>query len=476
MKLNFINSIFVLVLSIVACSASSSKTIPTSSKTIPTSNSSKTISTTIITNSSAVSSKTKALNQNTDGYFTTSISVSYGSTMLTLPNNVADVTMTCYPPKGLRKRDVTVTKTISSSKVIPNTSSTSITKVALTVPTKRTPYPWEIAATYMANEPLTKGLYTFYSSSSRGGTVCKIYTRPFPIATTVYFEEYISKYQPFITEVGYRVDIDGETTTKYKIETTSYGYRDFYTRASISLTATARNQLTNYTNYYKMRCTSSEVSTKKIPYIETVTYETPIDFVTSTEIYGKTITTTFLNMKSTYVTSYSSGTYTYTECSLRPLSTKQLPVTTTTISTKQPPVITTTTNEQSPVITTTTSTKQPPVITTTTTELSPVITTTTSTKQPPVITTTTTTTTSEQVNSTKCIPAVITVTEKEKVTVTEKETITVTVTENGSTQTNGDVRCAKKWAQCGGVGFNGPTCCESGSTCKELNQYYSQCI
>ena len=367
--------------------------------------------------------------------------------------------MTCFPPKGLRKRDVTVTKTISSSKVIPNTSSTSITKTVLTPPTKqktttRSLYLWEIYARQIENEPLTQGPYTLYSSSSGGGTICKIYTRPFPITTTVYFEEYISTFKPFITDVGYRVVINGETTTtKYKIETTSYGYGNYYTFASIPLTATARNQLTNYTNYYKMRCTSSEVSTKKIPYIETVTYETPIDFVTSTEIYGKTITTTFLNMKSTYVTSYSSGTYTYTECSLRPLSTKQLPVTTTTISTKQPPVITTTTNEQSPVITTTTSTKQPPVITTTTT-----------------------TTTSEQVNSTKCIPAVITVTEKEKVTVTEKETITVTVTENGSTQTNGDVRCAKKWAQCGGIGFNGPTCCESGSTCKELNQYYSQCI
>ncbi len=34
--------------------------------------------------------------------------------------------------------------------------------------------------------------------------------------------------------------------------------------------------------------------------------------------------------------------------------------------------------------------------------------------------------------------------------------------------------CAGEWAQCGGQGFNGPTCCSKG-TCVEINQYYSQC-
>ncbi|ORX48151.1 concanavalin A-like lectin/glucanase [Piromyces finnis] len=34
--------------------------------------------------------------------------------------------------------------------------------------------------------------------------------------------------------------------------------------------------------------------------------------------------------------------------------------------------------------------------------------------------------------------------------------------------------CAGLWAQCGGVGFNGPSCCSQG-TCKQINQYYSQC-
>jgi len=36
--------------------------------------------------------------------------------------------------------------------------------------------------------------------------------------------------------------------------------------------------------------------------------------------------------------------------------------------------------------------------------------------------------------------------------------------------------CAAKWGQCGGQGFSGPTCCQSGSTCKSSNAYYSQCL
>ncbi|KAI3554890.1 glycosyl hydrolase family 11 [Colletotrichum abscissum] len=40
----------------------------------------------------------------------------------------------------------------------------------------------------------------------------------------------------------------------------------------------------------------------------------------------------------------------------------------------------------------------------------------------------------------------------------------------------GDGTCAAKWAQCGGSGFTGPTCCQSGSTCQASNQWYSQCL
>jgi hypothetical protein len=34
----------------------------------------------------------------------------------------------------------------------------------------------------------------------------------------------------------------------------------------------------------------------------------------------------------------------------------------------------------------------------------------------------------------------------------------------------------EKWGQCGGSGYSGCTTCASGSTCKETNQYYSQCV
>ncbi|KAE9582679.1 Endo-1,4-beta-xylanase B [Colletotrichum fructicola] len=36
--------------------------------------------------------------------------------------------------------------------------------------------------------------------------------------------------------------------------------------------------------------------------------------------------------------------------------------------------------------------------------------------------------------------------------------------------------CAAKWSQCGGSGWTGATCCESGSTCTASNQWYSQCL
>jgi hypothetical protein len=34
--------------------------------------------------------------------------------------------------------------------------------------------------------------------------------------------------------------------------------------------------------------------------------------------------------------------------------------------------------------------------------------------------------------------------------------------------------CAAMWAQCGGNGWSGPTCCSQG-TCKASNEWYSQC-
>lgn len=36
--------------------------------------------------------------------------------------------------------------------------------------------------------------------------------------------------------------------------------------------------------------------------------------------------------------------------------------------------------------------------------------------------------------------------------------------------------CVAKYGQCGGQGYNGATCCQSGSTCRQQSQWYSQCL
>ncbi|KIO27335.1 carbohydrate-binding module family 1 protein [Tulasnella calospora MUT 4182] len=48
---------------------------------------------------------------------------------------------------------------------------------------------------------------------------------------------------------------------------------------------------------------------------------------------------------------------------------------------------------------------------------------------------------------------------------------TTTTTTAGNTGT-----CSAKWGQCGGQGWTGATCCQSGSTCTYSNAWYSQCL
>ena len=36
--------------------------------------------------------------------------------------------------------------------------------------------------------------------------------------------------------------------------------------------------------------------------------------------------------------------------------------------------------------------------------------------------------------------------------------------------------CSPQWAQCGGQGWSGPTCCQPGNSCVYQNQYHSQCL
>ncbi|KAJ7600286.1 glycoside hydrolase [Mycena floridula] len=53
-------------------------------------------------------------------------------------------------------------------------------------------------------------------------------------------------------------------------------------------------------------------------------------------------------------------------------------------------------------------------------------------------------------------------------------TTTTTTATTSTTSTSGAQ--AGHWDQCGGIGFNGPTVCVSGTTCTVINPYYSQCL
>nr|ADZ99359.1 endo-1,4-beta-xylanase A [Phialophora sp. CGMCC 3328] len=45
-----------------------------------------------------------------------------------------------------------------------------------------------------------------------------------------------------------------------------------------------------------------------------------------------------------------------------------------------------------------------------------------------------------------------------------------------STGGGGGSSCGATYSQCGGQGWNGATCCQSGSTCQASNNWYSQCL
>lgn len=53
-------------------------------------------------------------------------------------------------------------------------------------------------------------------------------------------------------------------------------------------------------------------------------------------------------------------------------------------------------------------------------------------------------------------------------------TTTRTTTSSGGQPTGG--ACASRYGQCGGANWSGPTCCESGTTCRFSNDWYSQCL
>ncbi|OUM68786.1 carbohydrate-binding module family 1 protein [Piromyces sp. E2] len=69
-----------------------------------------------------------------------------------------------------------------------------------------------------------------------------------------------------------------------------------------------------------------------------------------------------------------------------------------------------------------------------------------------------------------------TIDDSDKETITVRETVTVTKTSEPVASSDVTGKCIKKWGKCGGVGFTGPSCCESGLTCRKINKYYSQCM
>ncbi|KAK6529988.1 hypothetical protein TWF694_003364 [Orbilia ellipsospora] len=118
-------------------------------------------------------------------------------------------------------------------------------------------------------------------------------------------------------------------------------------------------------------------------------------------------------------------------------------------------------------VTTTTSTKSTTTATPTTssktTTTTTKVTTTSSTKTTTTKSTTTTKTTTTKTTTTKSTTTKSTTTSS-KTTTTPTKTTTTAQPE------------ATHYAQCGGIGFSGPTKCQSPYVCTVLNPYYSQCL
>ncbi|KAG6916028.1 Exoglucanase [Tephrocybe rancida] len=54
--------------------------------------------------------------------------------------------------------------------------------------------------------------------------------------------------------------------------------------------------------------------------------------------------------------------------------------------------------------------------------------------------------------------------------------VPATSTRTSTSSAPSNTGTAAKWAQCGGIGYTGPTTCVAGTTCKLSNEYYSQCL
>ncbi|EPS43163.1 hypothetical protein H072_2864 [Dactylellina haptotyla CBS 200.50] len=122
---------------------------------------------------------------------------------------------------------------------------------------------------------------------------------------------------------------------------------------------------------------------------------------------------------------------------------------------------------KTPTTTTTTTTSR---TTTTSSRTTTTSSRTTTTSSRTTTTSSRTTTTSSRTTTTSSR----TTTTSSRPTTTSSRTTTTTTITTRTTTASGPV--ATHWGQCGGIGFTGPTVCESPYTCTQLNPYYYQCL
>ncbi|KAL6613404.1 pectin lyase-like protein, partial [Neocallimastix sp. 'constans'] len=80
----------------------------------------------------------------------------------------------------------------------------------------------------------------------------------------------------------------------------------------------------------------------------------------------------------------------------------------------------------------------------------------------------------ESTSTTSSLPTVNTTDENNKIISTVTESNSASETTNGNINEPSE-NCNILYSQCGGIGFTGSTCCKEG-ICKEINQWYSQCL
>ena len=351
------------------------------------------------------------------------------STPMTIPDSVEQYAVDCEfnfkyaKPYTLMRRGLS-SKTVSSSpKTIPSSSTiTSSSKSLKTIPTQNTKYPSYIVIYPSKEVPKTMAKIDNYCESD---DYCfNKYTEITTSYSTAYSTTYATcafythkKDEP-VYSTAIRTSLCKPTSSAYLSKTKLY--------------------LSNYGTFYKNGdlLTTVEYLVKSKKYITTsTTYCQQND-----EVVTATASTT---IQSSKVVPSSSSSVAITTQSTK--SSKTIPSSSKTIpsSSKTIPSSSKTIPSSSKTIPSSSSSVD---INTQTTKTIP------------------------SGSSTKCIPITVTVTEKEKVTV--KQTVTVTVAGDKINS----ISCAKKWAQCGGQDFNGPNCCEAGSSCHEVNKYYSQCI